>query len=119
MRYLFTRGKRYVSPHGLLEAMLEFQRELVELLDAIGAATGDDRWDEVFEKISNSRLALLAPSKAIERLRAAAREEAHVQAMIREIGRHPKIVETIRKLRKPMARVREVRLIAAKTKRRP
>lgn len=117
--YLFTRRKRYVSPHKLLEeGLLPFLRELVMLLDAVGVFTLDERWDDQLEKLLNAREALLAPSEAIKELRAQAAEDAHVHAMLREIHRHPQIVESIRKLRKPMARVAGPKLLAAKVLRR-
>lgn len=119
--YLFTRGKRYLSPHRLVEAFLPVLRELVELLDAIAVLTGDERWLDAWEKLRNARDALLERSDAERRLLERAREVARVDEMLCELERHPEVVERIRsRPRKPMARVIVLvpKLLAAKLRRR-
>jgi len=110
---LFTRRRRYVSAHRIVEAALPFFYELAELLDAIGVITGDQSWfDEAWEKFRNARYALLERSDASKKLIARVHEAKHVDEMLRELERHPEIVALIRaRPRRPMARVLAARLL--------
>lgn len=104
MQYLFTRRRRYVGPHRLLEALLPLMQEIVELLDAIEVATGDDRWAEAVEKLAASRRIIAGPSARQRQVVERVREEQRVQDRIRELQHTRRRIERAHP-RKPQARV--------------
>jgi hypothetical protein len=112
IRALFTRRRRYLAAHRVVDAMLPLLYELAELFDAIAVVTDDERWDEARERFGNARAALHALSAAQERLMARAREVAHVDQMLANLHRWPDVVERLReRSRKPMARVLAAKIV--------
>lgn len=99
---LFTRTRRYVAPHRILDGIPDFLYRLIQLIDAIAVLTGDERWNETLEKFEKARTALAAPSSAA---RARTREVARIDDLIQRVGHE--VVARLRALpRKPMAALR-------------
>lgn len=114
MPTLFTRRRRYIGAHRIVEAALPFLRELAELLDAVALLTDDDRWLDACERFRKAHAALHELAAAQQQLRARAREVAHVDQVLADLHRLPEVVERVRAsipMRRPMARVLAAKIV--------
>lgn len=122
-RYLFTRQgrRRYVAPHGLIEVLAALLHELVQMIDGIAGLTGDERWDETFDRLRDARDKLSGLNARQLELLARAREVALVEETLRELTRTKEsLVRRFDLPRKPQARAvaHPAREVAPKRRRR-